>query len=70
MHTVDLVKRNFVALNLDYKQMGLGGDNSWGARTHPQYTLPAKAYSYTFRIRPLGRFDDAEKLSKQVFNLR
>lgn len=41
-----------ITVNLDYKQMGVGGDNSWGARTHPEYTLPAGAYSYKFRLRP------------------
>ena len=32
MHPTDLKERDFVFLNLDYKQMGVGGDNSWGAR--------------------------------------
>jgi beta-galactosidase len=33
--------------------MGVGGDDSWGARTHPEYTLPAKQYQYEFVIEPL-----------------
>ena len=37
---------------VDYRQMGLGGDNSWGARTHPEYTLPAKDYEYSFTMKP------------------
>ncbi|MBN1806198.1 MAG: DUF4981 domain-containing protein [Sedimentisphaerales bacterium] len=42
-----------ITLNLDYKQMGVGGDDSWGARTHPEYTLPAdKPYQYRFRLMP------------------
>ena len=41
-----------ITLNLDYKQMGVGGDDSWGARTHPEYTLPAGDYSYSFRLCP------------------
>jgi beta-galactosidase len=49
-HLHDLVKKPFVDLNLDYSQMGVGGDDSWGARTHEQYTLPAKEYSYSFTI--------------------
>lgn len=52
-HTFELNNRNFVTLNIDYKQMGVGGDNSWGARPHPEYTLPAKPYTYSFRITPL-----------------
>jgi len=39
-------------VNLDYKQMGVGGDNSWGAQTHKEYKLLEKFYSYTFRLRP------------------
>ncbi len=46
----DLEPADFVALNLDWKQMGVGGDTSWGARTHPEYTLPVKEYSYSFRL--------------------
>ncbi len=37
--------------NIDYKQMGVGGDNSWGEKTHEQYLLPYKNYDYTFTIR-------------------
>jgi len=32
--------------------MGVGGDDSWGARTHPEYTLPAKPYHYRFQLMP------------------
>jgi beta-galactosidase len=45
-------KRDMITVNLDYKQMGVGGDNSWGARAHPEYMLAAGAYSYKFRLRP------------------
>jgi beta-galactosidase len=51
-HIHELPRRETITVNLDYKQMGVGGDDSWGARTHPEYTLPAKAYSYRFRLRP------------------
>jgi beta-galactosidase len=51
-HLNDLQKRNFVDLNIDYKQMGVGGDDSWGARTHKEYTLPAVEYTYSFTMRP------------------
>ncbi len=60
-HTFELSNRNFVTLNIDYKQMGLGGDNSWGARPHPEYTLPAEHYTYSFRITPLSGVQDNSK---------
>jgi len=44
--------RDTITVNLDYKQMGVGGDDSWGARTHPEYTLPARPYKYSFRLTP------------------
>jgi beta-galactosidase len=54
-HINELPVRDNITVNIDYKQMGVGGDNSWGARTHPQYTLPAKAYSYKFILSPYVR---------------
>ena len=51
-HIHELPRRDFITVNLDYKQMGVGGDDSWGARPHPEYTLPAKPYAYRFRLRP------------------
>ncbi len=44
-----------ITVNLDYRQMGVGGDDSWGARTHPEYTLPAKPYRYRFRLMPYAK---------------
>jgi len=55
-HTVDVVPGDLTSVNIDYKQMGVGGDNSWGAKTHLQYRLTEKAYSYTFRIIPVQNF--------------
>jgi beta-galactosidase len=51
-HIHELPRRETITVNLDYKQMGVGGDDSWGARTHPEYTLPARAYRYSFRLMP------------------
>ncbi len=51
-HIHELPQRDTITVNLDYKQMGVGGDDSWGAQTHPEYTLPAKTYSYSFRLTP------------------
>jgi beta-galactosidase len=49
-HLSDVKPRDLVALNIDYGQMGVGGDNSWGARVHPEYTLTEPSYSYSFTI--------------------
>jgi beta-galactosidase len=54
-HLYEMQPRDFVTVSLDYKQTGVGGDDSWGARPHPQYTLDPRPYSYSFRLRPTSR---------------
>ena len=69
-HASDLVKRDLITWNLDYKQMGVGGDDSWGARPHDKYMLHPKEYAYQFRLRPFSKNDENPmELSKQRFNL-
>ena len=51
-HINEPARRDFITVNLDYRQMGVGGDDSWGARTHEEYMLRAKTYSYSFRLKP------------------
>jgi beta-galactosidase len=41
-----------LTLHLDHHQMGVGGDNSWGAWTHAEYRLPAGEYEHTVTLRP------------------
>ena len=65
LHTYDLVPKDFVSVALDYKQMGVGGDNSWGARTLDKYTLPAKDYSYSLQLRPFTRGMDPASLARK-----
>ncbi|MCU4675258.1 DUF4981 domain-containing protein [Catenovulum sp. 2E275] len=52
-HTIDVPKRDLVNIFIDYKQSGLGGDTSWGAKPHPQYQLLPKKYQYSFQIAPV-----------------
>jgi len=51
-HTIDLTKQKFIDLMIDYKQRGVGGDDSWWSRPHSQYSLPPVKYSYKFKIIP------------------
>jgi len=49
-----LKEKDFVELHIDYKMMGVGGDNSWGAKPHAQYLFKAdKKYTYSFKLSPL-----------------
>lgn len=47
---LDLNSKEAVYLHLDYKQRGLGGDDSWGRLPHDPYRLLDKQYSYTYTI--------------------
>ena len=58
-------RREFVTLNLDLKQMGVGGDNGWGARPHNEFTIPCQPYSYSFRLRPFAAPEDPKALARQ-----
>ena len=49
---LDIPKRDFVWLNIDHAQMGVGGDNSWGRMPYEQYLLKAGEFSYSFSISP------------------
>lgn len=51
-HTVDLTPRDFVTLNIDAAQMGVGGDDtwSWRARPHEEHMLNQPVYEYTYRL--------------------
>ncbi len=51
-HRYEMERRGFVTLNLDHKQTGVGGDDSWGARPHPEYTLGSEPYRYAFKLAP------------------
>ncbi|WP_090781073.1 glycoside hydrolase family 2 TIM barrel-domain containing protein [Pedobacter sp. ok626] len=53
IHGGSMVDENLIWWNIDFQQMGIGGDNSWGAQTHPQYRLPYKDYRYSFTLRPV-----------------
>lgn len=52
MHVSDVVPRDLVSLNIDYGQMGVGGDDSWGKHTLSKYSLGETGYSYGFTLLP------------------
>lgn len=49
-HTTDIKKRDFVNINIDKVQMGVGGDNSWGAMPHKAYQIKPKNLSFFYII--------------------
>lgn len=54
-HPSNLPPDNNVYVQIDYKQRGVGGDNSWGALPHDPYRLLDKKYSYSYTIKLLGK---------------
>jgi beta-galactosidase len=67
-HPTDMTPRDVVVLNVDLGQMGVGGDDSWGAKPHDEYMLFAGPYAYSFRLRPFSTRDESPAaLAKQRF---
>jgi beta-galactosidase len=60
LHAYDLEKQDFITVNIDLAQMGVGGDDSWSmaALPHEEFRVPAKNYGYTFVLKPV---DEANK---------
>jgi beta-galactosidase len=57
-HAGELRERDLVAVDVDFRQMGVGGITSWGPTALPQYSLPYEDYSYRFILRPITGSDD------------
>ncbi|MHB0756722.1 beta-galactosidase, LacZ type [Polaribacter sp. M15] len=49
-HTTDIIKRDFVNINIDMAQMGVGGDTSWGAMPHKEYQIKPQNLSFSYII--------------------
>ncbi|GAA2256218.1 glycoside hydrolase family 2 TIM barrel-domain containing protein [Streptomyces atrovirens] len=65
-HDYQLTPRDAVVLRVNHRQMGVGGDNSWGAHTHDEFKLFAdRDYTYTYRLRPLTDVDEAMAAARQ-----
>jgi len=66
-HGAELVAREFVTWNLDGKQMGVGGDTSWGRLVHEEYTIPPEDHHYGFLLIPFdSSVDDPAELARHA----
>jgi beta-galactosidase len=70
-HINDITPKNLVELNIDYKMMGLGGDDSWGATPHQQYTIypSAKYFEYGYALVPFDKAkeDDLSNITSRSY---
>lgn len=54
-HPNELPVNDFITVNIDLKQMGVGGNDSWTMRAFPlkQYQIKPGKYSYSFTLNPV-----------------
>ena len=51
IHVNDIKPKDLISVNIDFGQMGVGGDDSWGKQTLRSYSLTDSQYQYAFWIR-------------------
>lgn len=66
-HWNELIPRDFTVVNIDYKQMGLGGIDSWGSEPISKYKIPFKEYNFSFVMRPFKSGDKIETFWKERY---
>jgi len=66
-HGGSIVPKDMVWLNILYRQMGVGGDNTWGAHVHSEYTITPHEWEYSFTLVPLSGEDDASEEARRVW---
>ena len=54
-HSSAVALSDTTTVRIDILQMGVGGDNSWGAMPHDEFLIPAKEYQFTFTLTPLTK---------------
>ena len=65
-HTYNLENSDDITVNLDYGQTGVGGDNSWGAKPHREYTLYPEQTSYSFVLRAVAAGTNPANVAQQA----
>jgi beta-galactosidase len=57
-HDSKLPGRDFITVNLDHLQMGVGGDNSWGLPVNAPYRIkPNRSFRWSFTLGAAERRD-------------
>ncbi|MDR3233253.1 MAG: DUF4981 domain-containing protein [Planctomycetaceae bacterium] len=63
-HPYKMKADEYIFVNIDLGQMGVGGDDSWGAQTHNEFRFKAADYRFKYRIVPLQAGDDPVKSAR------
>lgn len=72
-HTIDIVEKDFVQLNIDLEQRGVAGDDSWYSKPQEKYLIGGnKKHSYSFYLIPFENSSIKEfiELSKEYANTK
>lgn len=66
LHVNDISPKSMVELHIDFRQMGVGSDDSWGARPHDQYMIKPSnyGYKYSFTFIPVDSSEEIEVMQK------
>lgn len=62
-HAATLNRGTATTVNIDLAQMGLDGGDSRSTREHEAYLLPARTYTYAFRLRPIESTSNIEQIA-------
>jgi beta-galactosidase len=52
-HLKDIKPKDLIQVTIDKKQMGVGGDDSWGAKPHQKYMINSDDFTHSFKITPI-----------------
>ncbi|MFT5788748.1 MAG: beta-galactosidase, partial [Shewanella sp.] len=63
-HGAEIPIRHFVTWNIDYKQMGVGGDTSWGRKVHQPYRIKAQPMQFNFSLEPVAASGDIQQQAR------
>ena len=63
-HINDIIPKKLVEVHIDYRMMGVAGDDSWGAMPHEQYLIKpnTQGYRYGFTLIPVDASNDVKEL--------
>jgi len=69
LHSNDIKPKSLVELHIDYRQMGVAGDDGWGAMPHEPYLIrpSVKGYRYGFTMVPISSLKEFKLLRKTEF---
>ncbi|MBN1183899.1 MAG: glycoside hydrolase family 2, partial [Bacteroidales bacterium] len=64
LHANDIKPRDLVELHIDYRMIGVGGDDSWGAWPHEPYLIRPSTIgiNYGFILVPVSSLNEAEEM--------